>query len=141
MTFLSVNIFRLSSLNIFWHLEKQRNCKSIKISLPKRTNERKRKAWLFCKDSPEKKNTFSALNLVKRKIWTEMVENYVNESNLVDTIKMTSILFRCFTKPTYWHKKRSHNLMPLAEMGLIQCDQKKSPNVCKSCPKMISLEN
>ena len=31
--------------------------------------------------------------------------------------------------------------MPYFLQSRPQCDQKKSPNVCKSCPKLISLEN
>ena len=35
---------------------------------------------------------------------------------------------------------QSGGILMLVQIGKYQCDQKKLPNVYKSCPKMISLE-
>ena len=49
-------------------------------------------------------------------------------------------LIRSHDEPFFQHYKR-----PWRRLATIhhhhQCDQKKSPNVYKSCPKMISLKN
>ena len=36
--------------------------------------------------------------------------------------------------------KKFKNLLARIALACVQCDQNKSPNVYKSCPKMISLE-
>ena len=44
-------------------------------------------------------------------------------------------------KSNFWEKKLAFTVFPLLSWcSANQCDQKKLPNVYKSCPKMISLE-